>query len=338
MLSVIIVTYNSADVIRDCLESLILSEDEKLKIVIVDNASTDETDVVIRKWSAEKPISFDEVPVRAEGQPEADLTLIRSHVNIGFAGAVNHGISFQMQDPDCDLFWILNPDCEVEVTTATSFRECADCSPIFALMGSRILYREAPGLIQSDGGRVGYWTGICRNVNQGVSPELAIRPEEEVLDFLSGASVVASRHFIETVGLMRENYFLYYEEVEWAARRGELPLMLCKNALVHHIGGTAIGSGSVTRRASPFALYFNFRNRMRFLAHVRPWVLPVSYMASLARIMKLASQNAWPEAWAALLGMCQLPPPKAVRAILSEDAAKCAFGKRSARAEVSERM
>jgi len=331
MIAVIIVTYNSADVIGNCLESLIQSEDEAVRLVVVDNASTDATIRVIKDWAAEQASSFQDIPVQAPGQPMAQCTLIRSDANLGFAGGVNLGLEAQMADPDCDLFWILNPDCVAEPTAAAAFRRCAAASGRFALMGSRILYREAPGLVQSDGGRVGHWTGICRNINQGHGPEVARRPETGTLDFISGASVVASRHFIETAGLMREDYFLYYEEVEWAARRGSLPLVLCEQALIRHHGGTAIGSGSVTRLASPLSLYFNYRNRMRFVAQLRPWALPVAGVASLARIVKLVLQGAWPEAWAALLGLFQLPPPKAVRSILSEDAAEFAFGRRGHR-------
>lgn len=332
MIAVIIVTYNSSDVIRNCLESLILSEGAVVRVVVVDNASTDATVQIIRDWAAERASSFQEVSLQASVQPKAQCTLIRSDVNRGFAGGVNLGLKAQMVDPECDLFWILNPDCEVEATTAAAFRRCAGAScGSFALMGSRILYREPPGHVQSDGGRVGRWTGICRNLNQGLTPEAAHRPQAERLDFISGASVVASRRFIETVGLMREDYFLYFEEVEWAARRGSLPLALCEEAVVHHHGGTAIGSGSLTRRASPMALYFNYRNRMRFIAHMRPWALPVAGVASLARIVKLVLQGAWPEAWAAMLGLFQMPPPKAVRLILSEDAAEFAFGRRGHR-------
>ncbi|MFX0547534.1 glycosyltransferase family 2 protein [Roseovarius sp. S1116L3] len=325
MLAVVIVTYNSSDVIVPCLESLIKSKDEILKILIVDNASTDATIHKIREWSSTKSITYDERSNKVDSLIEADCTLLRLSVNCGFAGAVNQGLTSQMRDPKCDIFWILNPDCEVEVETASAFKKCARSTEQFSFMGSRILYRETPGLIQSDGGRVGYWTGICRNVNQGSNPEIAIRPDPTTLDFISGASLVVSRKLIETIGLMREDYFLYFEEVEWASRRGDLPLVLCEDALVHHHGGTAIGSGSVTRLASPLALYFNYRNRIRFIGGVRPIALPISLMASAARIGKIFSKGAWPEAWAGLLGLCQLPPPNSVRSAISEDAAKFAF-------------
>lgn len=317
MIAVVIVTYNSEDVIRNCLDSLERSEGEALRVVICDNASTDATVQVVQEWSAERRTDFAEMSVPAAGQPTADFTLLRSSKNLGFAGGVNRGLEFMLRDSQCDLFWLLNPDCEIETTTASAFRRCAEASGLFSLMGSRILYRDPPGLIQSDGGHVGRWTGICRNLNQGVDPECAIRPDARDINFISGASMIASRDLIDTVGLMREDYFLYYEEVEWASRRGNLPLLLCEEALVHHQGGTAIGSGSITRRASPLALYFNYRNRMRYLAHVNPIALPISCLASLARIIKLAGQRAWPEAWAALLGMVQLPPPSCARAMLS---------------------
>mgnify|MGYP002823550165 FL=1 len=205
MIAVIIVTYNSADVIRSCLESLTRSEGETVRVVVVDNASTDETVQTIRDWAAGRPGSFQECPAHMPGPPRAQCTLVRSEVNLGFAGGVNLGLEAQMADPDCDLFWILNPDCEVEPTTAAAFRRCADASGRFALMGSRILYLEAPGLVQSDGGRVGRWTGICRNINQGLGPKAARRPEAGFLDFISGASMVASRHFIETAGRTRSS-------------------------------------------------------------------------------------------------------------------------------------
>src|SRR6056297_1430544 len=150
MIAVIIVTYNSSDVIRNCLESLILSEGEVVRVVVVDNASTDATVQIMRDWAAERASRFQEVSLHASVQPKAQCTLIQSDVNRGFAGGVNLGLKAQMMDPECDLFWILNPDCEVEATTAAAFRRCADASSSsFALMGSRILYREPPGRVQS---------------------------------------------------------------------------------------------------------------------------------------------------------------------------------------------
>jgi hypothetical protein len=246
-------------------------------------------------------------------------------VNRGFAAGVNRGLRSLQRDPRCGLFWILNPDCEVAPGAAAAFERCAAAAGDFALMGARIVYLEPPGLIQSDGGRVGRWTGLCRNVNQGADPAATGRPAAGELDFISGASVVASRRFVETAGPMPEDYFLYYEEVDWAARRGALPLVLCEGAVIHHHGGTAIGSGAVNRLPTPFALYFNYRNRMRYLRRMRPLALPVAYLASLARVAKLLALGARAEAESAFRGMHGRAPPRAVRARLSPEAAALAF-------------
>lgn len=328
MIGVIVVTYCSGDVILACLDSVIASSGAQLKIVVCDNDSPDDTVVRIRAWADGRGLDFRETSEPDECRPGAAVTLIRSSINVGFAGGVNRGLEFLMKDTACDLFWLLNPDCEVAPGAAAAFRRRADEVGDFALMGSRILYREEPGLIQSDGGQVGRWSGICRNLNQGADPAQTPHPEPADLDFISGASALASRKFVETVGLLEEDYFLYYEEVDWAARRGDLRLVLCDEALVHHHGGTAIGSGSVKRRASPFAIYFNYRNRMRYVARFRPVALPTAYLATLARVAKLATERAWVEAWAALLALHQLPPPRGVRDLLSPEAAELAFGRR----------
>jgi peptidoglycan/xylan/chitin deacetylase (PgdA/CDA1 family) len=125
---------------------------------------------------------------------------------------------------------------------------------------------------------------------------------------------------------MAENYFLYYEELDWAARRGDLPFRLCSEAMVHHHGGTTIGTGSVTRLPSGFANYFNYRNRMRFMWRFHPTRLPLAYGYSMAVIATLCARGAWDSAVGAFCGLHRLSPPAAVRARLSPEAAARAFG------------
>ena len=150
-------------------------------------------------------------------------------------------------------------------------------------------------------------------------------PDVTSLDFISGANMVASRMFIEQIGLMVEDYFLYYEEVDWAARRGDLPLALCPEAVVVHHGGTTIGTGSVTKRASGFANYFNYRNRMRFMRRFHPGALPIVWGLAMLRVAKLVAVGAAAEAWAALAGLNGLPPPAAVRNRIAPDDRAQAF-------------
>lgn len=315
MIGVVVLTFHSADVIEACLTSLVSADYSDLRIVVCDNNSQDNTLDVVRSWAQARDLDLAELDADAgptAGEPSR-VTLLHTGANLGFAGGVNKGLAHLMADPEIDLFWVLNPDSETAPETPAAYAKCAQEAKEFGIMGGRILYHDAPRLIQSDGGQIRAWSGICHNVNSGEEPDQAIRPAPENLDFISGANMVASRKFIERVGLMVEDYFLYYEEVDWAARRGDLPLLLCPDAKVIHHGGTVIGTGSVTRAASPFANFFNYRNRMRFMRRFQPWRLPVSWGLSMLRVVKMCLKGDTKGAWGAFTGLNGLPPPAAVR-------------------------
>src|SRR6056297_2134825 len=109
MISVIIVTYNSEDVIEDCLDSLIASKGEALCLLIFDNSSTDKTIETIRRWSIVRDFNVQELTVQSLTYQVPGHALIKSDVNIGFAGGVNRALNLAIKDEKSDLFWILNP-------------------------------------------------------------------------------------------------------------------------------------------------------------------------------------------------------------------------------------
>lgn len=321
MIGIVILTFRSDDVIEACLDSIPFDGSKTLRVVLCDNASDDGTVEVVRNWARASGFDLQEAGAEEEtwSADASTLTLLHTGGNLGFAGGVNIGIKYLMRDTDINLFWILNPDCEVTPKALPAYQTRAAAEGPFALMGGRIRFREGASLIQSDGGRVSSFSGICTNLNQGIMPEHAVAPKEESLDFISGANMVASRLFVERVGLMTEDYFLYYEEVDWAARRGDLPLFFCPEAEVMHIGGTAIGTGGIGRRASPFANFFNYRNRMRYMKRFHRSRIALVWFLSMLRVIKLLLVGARPEAWAAFSGLNGLSPPSNVRDRVSPD-------------------
>ena len=137
--------------------------------------------------------------------------------------------------------------------------------------------------------------------------------------------MVASRAFYEKIGPMREDYFLYYEEVDWAMRRGDLPLVYCQGLDVYHRAGTSTGSPTVERPATPFSQYFKHRGRIRFIRRFRPASLPFAFGYTLAYTVKMLMMRAWPEAWAVIAGSFGMKAPAAIRNRLGKTAAKIAF-------------
>ena len=349
VLGVGIVLFNSADVILDCLESLIASAaatDTDLRIVLCDNASTDDTLDTLRQWAtgalpytapndipfpltaSSKPIVITEcapgphLPAQGQGH----ITLIDAGVNAGFAAGVNRCVEALASDPAIDTFWVLNPDSVVAPGTPATFLAAAATSAPFSLMGGRVCYLDPPDRIQIDGGTLHRWTGVTGNLNLGQSHTTTPYPDAASLDFITGASMIVSRSFYETAGPMTEDYFLYYEEVDWAMRRGDLPLAYCRDGLVYHKAGTAIGSPTLERVSSPFSMYLKTRARMRFVARFNAKALPVAMGFALGKAAQALLKGAPASAWAAVAGALFLGPPKAVRARLSPEAARLAFG------------
>ena len=272
-LGVVIVCYNSADEVMACVDSLIAGDAARLAITIVDNNSPDGSGIRLREWL---------------GQRGLGVTLIDSGRNGGYAFGVNAGLRHLLSDRDIDAFWILNPDMTVPAHSIEALTEYLATAPAFSLLGGRVIYADGTGRIQTDGGLVNRWTGITHNINLGgtlsVQPPLAT-----TLQFIMGGNMVASRTFIERVGLMREDYFLYYEEVDWALRRpDDLPLAICPQLVVHHAAGTAIGSATLERGATRAAQFWKHRSRLMFLWRFNPAALPVAILWSLAKSAQLA--------------------------------------------------
>lgn len=342
ILGVVVLAFNSDDVILDCLESLLASKGVRLRLVVVDNASTDTTVALLRKWAAgehdyvtgddvsfaikpqKKPISLAEVEV-TEALPDADVVLVHARINGGFAAGVNRGLEMLAADPDIGHFWVINPDSVTPPDTAAAFATATTENPGYGIMGGRVCYTEPADQIQIDGGIVNRWTGVCGNVHLGASHAATPAPDPRTFDFITGASMVVSRAFYEAVGGMVEDYFLYYEEVDWAQRRGDLPFAYAPGGLVYHRAGTAIGSPTLSRFASPFSLYFNHRGRMRFVRRFNPLGLPVAWAYGLAKATQMLMKGAIAEAMATLRATSGLPPPAAVRERLSPEAARIAF-------------
>lgn len=325
-IGVSIVAYQSAPVIVACLESLFASEGVSLRVVVTDNCCTDETVPLIRDWAQRNAdrITFEETSLGETVSANADLTLLRSPVNGGFAYASNAGLRLLTPIEGLDLFWLVNPDCEVQPDTAARFVAAAAIGP-FSLMGGRTVFRHRPDIVQTDGGRVSKLTGVCTSVNFGVPVEQARMPGADEIDFITGANCVASRQFIETAGYMEEDYFVYYEEVDWAFRRGRMPLRQVPEAVILHHGGTVIGTGSLNRLPSPFAFYFNCRNRIRFMRRFMPLALPMTYMIILAQAARNILRGAMPQAAAAIAGAFGRAPPLKVRNVIAESAWGHAF-------------
>lgn len=322
-LGVVIVTYAAEAFVAEGLEALRADAYPDLAVVVVDNASPDGTVAAIRAWAAATlPEGLAEHPPEAPPRPaRGRFSLVHAGDNLGFAGGVNAGLAALRDDPAIDLFWILNPDAVPDPGAAAALAARARAMGRFAAIGGRVLLAdpgsEGEARVQTDGGRLHPLAFSAVNVNMGRPAAACAPPPAETLDFVSGAHMLVSRAFLERAGPLDEDWFLYFEEIDWQLRRGDLPLGLAPEAVVRHRAGATIGSGSGAGRASPLSIWFMARNLPRFVARWSPWRLPFAYAVAWWKLWRSWGADG-PRLAAFLRGLHGLPPPAAVRARLPE--------------------
>ena len=120
------------------------------------------------------------------------------------------------------------------------------------------------------------------------------------MDYAVGASMLVTREFLSTVGLMSEEYFLYYEELDWALRaKHGFVIGYARESLVYHKAGASIGSSNTTSRRSLMSDYYLMRNRLvitrkffpQYLLSVRLFMLVEVLIRVLNGNLKQASNT-----------------------------------------------
>lgn len=223
--SIVIVTWNAKDFLKQCLYS-IHRETKNLpfEIMVVDNASTDGTSEMVKK-------EFSEVE------------LIENEKNLGFAKANNMAIRKILDEKKSDYILLLNSD--------TVIQEQAIERMILYLENNPSVGAVAPALILPDRrfqtGAAGYLPSALTGFNYffflfKLFPEnskalfieqsyFSKKKEPVNVDWLSGACLAIKREIVEKVGLMNEAYFFYLDDIDWGRR------MKQSNVLLHYLSG-----------------------------------------------------------------------------------------------------
>ncbi len=228
--TVIIVTWNAADLIEKCLESVAIQQDEKksfeIEVIVVDNASTDETVEIIRRTS-----------------PEVEV--ISNSENLGFAAANNIAIGRARGR----YLLLLNSDARLMPGALKEMLEGAQRAPGVGLVAPKLL-NEDGSLQRSIRGfptlwRIAseflffrnidknsdFWNGYYAGGNQ--------HRQNCFVDWVMGACMLVPAVTVEDVGLLDESFFMYNEETDWQRRMhlNGWKVLFLPEAEVEHLGG-----------------------------------------------------------------------------------------------------
>ena len=271
-LAVVLVNWNGWQDTIACLDSLLPTLAVDSRVLVCDNASSDQSLLHLTRWAQNKlgATGFavqNRATAEQGGSPhDPPLILIDTHANLGFAGGNNVGIRYALA-AGFDYVWLLNNDTVVDERTAPALIQRMQADPRIGMCGSTMFYFDQPKIVQClAGSAFDFTNAIGQPIGFGkpFDPSTSIDSVETQLAHISGASMMVSRAFLETVGLMDEGYFLYFEEIDWAIRaKGRFVMGWAPLSFVWHKEGGSIGS-SHRSRPSNTSLAYICANRLRF--------------------------------------------------------------------------
>jgi GT2 family glycosyltransferase len=117
------------------------------------------------------------------------------------------------------------------------------------------------------------------------------------MNYVEGASMLVSRQFLIEVGLLCEDYFLYFEEADWAIRaEGRFRPGYAPKSIVYHKVGGSIGTSSNPASKSITCDYFNIRNRLLFTRRFYPAALPTVWLVIVGALLLRLFLGKWDRA------------------------------------------
>ncbi len=212
---------------------------EQVEIIVVDNGSVK-----------------DETGKLKEQFPE--YSFIRSERNLGFAGGNNLGLT----QASGDYLFFVNNDTEFTTGLLQRLVDVLENNPQVGIVSPKILYFDHPGQIQYAGfSPMNYFTGRNRCIGQYETDRGQYDGPAHPTGYAHGAAMLVRRDAIEKAGPMPENFFLYYEEMDWCERIRDAGyrVWIEPNAKIFHKESLSTG------RNSPLKEYFMTRNRILFI-------------------------------------------------------------------------
>jgi len=194
--TIVIVNWNKCKDLLRLLDSIAVLEYENLDIVIVDNASVDNSVASIKNL----PIT---------------INLLINHANLGGTGGFNSGIRFALQHCPCKYLWLLDNDATVSPKALKALVAAMESDPVIGLAGSRVLNAKNPEFIVETGAVFSWKSGTVRPVERNITKSVSIHSDLIDVDYVAVCSALARVSALVDVGLMDERYFLFWDDMDW---------------------------------------------------------------------------------------------------------------------------
>lgn len=252
--AVVIVNYNGGSMLQECVRSVAREGVPAVQIVVVDNGSSDGS---IDNLSA--------------------VSVIRNTCNAGFARAVNQGITTVLNTGALpDFVLLLNNDAQLEPGALQAFSDAFDTLPSLAIAGGQLRYPDGrlqsafaplPSLAEEILPRA-----LLQLLFPGRFRRKAVSDKPLPVECVLGACLCVRARFLPRLGLLDEDYFFFFEEIEWCQRAGRMALdvyFLPHASALHRQGATADrfhGQSRVEYQRSKLIFFRKTRSQPAYLS------------------------------------------------------------------------
>jgi len=242
-LAVVILNYNGLEHLRTFLHSVIECLPSYAKLIIADNASTD-----------------DSIPYIKEHFP--DIRLILLNENTGYAGGYNAALS----QIDAEYYFLLNSDVELTPGSIDPLVQFLDKNKSYAACQPKVLaLREKDSFEYA--GAAGGWIDrfgypFCRGrILDTIEKDKGQYDQYEPIFWASGAALMIRAKDFHECGRLDEDFFAHMEEIDlcWRIQRMNKKISIVPDSIIYHLGGGTL------EYAHPTKTYLNFRNSLYVL-------------------------------------------------------------------------
>ncbi len=264
--SIVLINLNGYADTVDCIESLTRINYPNYEIIVVDNGSSDG--------------SGDRISERYPGLPQ-----LKSLRNLGFSGGCNLGIRDALSR-EADYVLLLNNDTVVAPDFLSRLVTVAERDPRIGIVGPKIFYRGEPQKIWFAGGQLRRVDGAIHHLGLNKTDASGEFSIERETDFITGCALLAKSSLFERVGMLDENLFAYFEDIDLcarAARCGYRHMFVPSSHIWHKVSST-------WGQKSPLTLYMATRNQLRWVATYsrypfKPFALTITLSKKVARMV-----------------------------------------------------
>ncbi len=315
MVNVIIVNYKGWKDTIECLESILKSDYTSITIFVVDNSEDSVSIEKLEDWAlgrlyvensrynniikpfSKKPLGY-KIITEDEfirfNYDEEKILFIKSDNNKGFAAANNIVLKRMLNSSHDSFIFLLNNDTVIQKSTIRNFVYGYEKVPNIGIAGGVLLEYSDGNVIQSVGGKYNYLFGLTKQVfeNKEIN-DLPLDHHLEI-DYPVGAAMFLSTTILKETGLMNEEYFLYFEELDWVSRNAKkYTTTYLDNCYVYHKGGASIESQSKSFLSDKYSLINRIKFAKRYNRRNLIFVYIGVYLSILRRLLNLKFKRSY---------------------------------------------